>query len=39
MCVVQQWWACGDGGFSQFVVVEQNRKIKLWCWGIYYFNE
>ena len=20
-CVVQWWWACGDGGFSKFVVV------------------
>ena len=25
VCVVQRWWACGDGGFSKFVVLEQKE--------------
>ena len=26
VCVVQRWWACGDGGFSKFVVVLEQKE-------------
>ena len=26
VAVVQWWWACGDGGFSKFVVVLEQKE-------------